>query len=299
MRFVVTLPFAAVQDVHQWCQGGRLSDWAVAAEAAGFDAVAVTDHPFPSDSWMETGGHHAFDPFVILTALGSATRRIRLMTDILVAGYRNPYMLAKSIASTDVLSDGRLIVGIAAGYQNLEFEALGASFHDRGHRFDEAIEAMTAALSGESVKRTDGYFPASGNTMLPTPVQRPRPPTWIGGNADAALKRAVNLADGWMPFHQTRSRVSISRSPSLETLSDLKDRIAEATELRAALGKPPLDFCTSIFEKRSDVRETVELTPVYAAAGVTWIRVMLGGSTMSESIKRMEEFGSARVASSE
>jgi alkanesulfonate monooxygenase SsuD/methylene tetrahydromethanopterin reductase-like flavin-dependent oxidoreductase (luciferase family) len=103
---------------------------------------------------------------------------------------------------------------------------------------DEAIEAMSAALTGESVKRVGGYFPAGGNTMLPMPVQRPKPPIWIGGNADAALKRAVNLADGWMPFHQPQSRVAISRAPSLESLSELKDRIDEATELPAANGEP-------------------------------------------------------------
>jgi probable F420-dependent oxidoreductase len=299
MKFVILLPFAAVRNVHEWCEGGRISDWAVAAESAGFDAVAVTDHPFPSDAWMGTGGHHAFDPFVILTAFGSVTSRIRLMTDILVAGYRNPYMLAKSIASTDVLSEGRLTVGIAAGYQKAEFEALGASFHDRGRRMDDAIEAMSAALTGESVKRVGGYFPAGGNTMLPTPVQRPKPPIWIGGNADAALKRAVNLADGWMPFHQSRSRVAISRAPSLESLSELKDRIDEATELRAAMGSPPLDFCTSVFETRLGAQGIVERAPEYAAAGVTWIRVILAGPTMRESIRQMEEFSAARAAASD
>jgi hypothetical protein len=71
MKFVILLPFAAVRNVHEWCEGGRISDWAVAAGSARFDAVAVTDHPFPSDAWMGAGGRHAFDPCSDLSRVGS------------------------------------------------------------------------------------------------------------------------------------------------------------------------------------------------------------------------------------
>jgi probable F420-dependent oxidoreductase len=298
MKFVVSLPFAATPDPLEWTNGRPFTDWAVAAEAEGFDAVAVTDHPFPDDEWLTIGGHHAFDPFVVLTAFGAATSRIRLMTDILVAGYRNPYMLAKSIASTDLLSGGRLTVGIAAGYQEAEFAALGASFHDRGKRFDEAIEAATAALSGETVRREGGYFPVVGNTMLPRPIQQPRPPFWIGGNAQPVIRRAALLADGWMPFHQSKARVPISRAPSLESLDELAPLIAQAQAMRADAGKPPLDICTSIFEGDRDPEAALALVPDYAAAGVSWVRIMMGGPTLDEAIARLESFSKARRAAS-
>jgi probable F420-dependent oxidoreductase len=296
VKFLLSLPFAATRDPLGWAGARAFTDWAVAAESAGFDAVAVTDHPFPTDEWLAGTGHHAFDPFVVLTAFATVTQRIRLVTDILVAGYRNPYLLAKSIASTDIFSGGRLTVGIAAGYQRGEFDALGASYHDRGERFDEALEAATAALSGESVRRADGHYPASGNTMLPRPIQQPRPPIWIGGNANAAIRRAVQLADGWMPFHQTKERVAISGSPSLESLDELASRIRTAQSSRAEQGKPPLDICTSIFEDQREPEAAVARVPDYAEAGVTWIRVGLGGASLESAIARIEAFGKARRA---
>jgi probable F420-dependent oxidoreductase len=296
VKFIASIPFSAAGDLSSWCEGGTITDWAVAAEAAGFDAVAVTDHPFPTEPWLAAGGHHAFDPFVILTAFGVTTRRIRLLTDVLVAGYRNPYLAAKSIASLDVLTGGRLTVGIAAGYQKGEFDALGASFHDRGARFDGALVAMTAAFSGEPVTRYGTYFPASGNVLRPRPVQQPRPSIWIGGNAPAAVRRAVHLADGWMPFAQAPSRVTISKSPSLQSLEELAPRIEGAQKLRAEAGKPPLEICSSIFERGLDPDALLARAADYEAVGVTWVRTNVVGKTLSDTVARMEAFRAARAA---
>lgn len=293
MKYIAELPFAAIRDPRTWTGARPITDWAVAIEAAGFDAVAVTDHPFPSDEWLANGGHHAFDPFVILTAFGVATSRIRLISDVLVAGYRNPYMVAKSMASLDQLTNGRLTLGMAAGYQRAEFDALGASFDDRGDRFDEAIAAITAALSGESVDRDGPHYPAHGHTALPRPIQLPRPPIWVGGNAPAAMRRAVNLADGWMPFHQSKQRVAVSLAPSLESLEELAPRIATAQSMRTDQGLGPLEICVSIFQHPLQPEDYVALAPTYAEAGVTWIRVMTAASTMDKSIDRMQAIANA------
>jgi probable F420-dependent oxidoreductase len=290
-RTVMLIPFELAPDPVAWCGGAPVAAWAAAAEAAGFDAVAVTDHPFPSDEWLPTG-HQAFDPFVLLTAFASATERIRLLTDIIVAGYRNPYLLAKSVASLDVVSGGRLVLGMGAGYQRAEFDALGASFTDRGKRFDAALESLYAALGGESVSATGGYFPAAGNTALPRPVQQPHPPVWIGGNSDAAIRRAVHLAEGWMPFPQPRSRVAISGSPALGSLEELKPRIERAQEERAATGRPPLDICSGIFGRFDDA-DLPDVLEEYGRAGVSWITLTAPGATMAESIARMESLAAA------
>ena len=282
-RTLVLLPFGAAPDPAAWCEGRPLAAWAAAVEAAGFDAVAVTDHPFPSDEWLPTG-HHAFDPFVLLTAFAGATERLRLVTDIIVAGYRNPYLLAKSVASLDVISDGRLVLGMAVGYQQAEFAALGASYGDRGRRFD-------AALSGESVEVSDGYFPAPGNTALPRPVQLPHPPVWIGGNSDAAIRRAVHQADGWMPFPQPEARVAISGSPALGSLEQLVPRIEDAQAQRAALSRPPLEVCSGIFGRFDDV-DLADVLDEYGRAGVSWVTLTPGGATMAESIGRLESLAS-------
>src|ERR1700730_1353380 len=167
LRFDVGVPSGAIKHFEAWVGEGSLNDFAVAAEKAGMDAVNVTDHPFPEDSWMANGGHHAFDPFVALSSMAAVTTTIGLRTNLLVAGYRNPYMTAPSIASLDVLSGGRMIVGMGAGYLQAEFDVLGGDYGRRGKKFDETIEAMTAAWSGQSVHRGEGFFPAEGHTMLP------------------------------------------------------------------------------------------------------------------------------------
>ncbi|HEY5165265.1 MAG TPA: TIGR03619 family F420-dependent LLM class oxidoreductase, partial [Acidimicrobiia bacterium] len=147
-----------------------IAEVSVAAETAGFDAVFVTDHPFPSDRWLATGGHHALDPFVALSFAAAATTRLRLHTNLLVLAYRNPFHSAKAIASLDVLSNGRVIVGVGAGYLEAEFEALGVDFDARNDLTDDAIAAMRTAWTGESVAAAGRGWRAPGNTMQPVPT---------------------------------------------------------------------------------------------------------------------------------
>ena len=288
---MVCLPFQASADPVEWGGPAALGTWSTAVEELGFDGIAVTDHPFPAISWLD-GGHHALDPFVALTVMAAATRRVRLVTDVLVAGYRNPYLLAKSIASLDVVSAGRLCVGIAAGYQRDEFTALGAQFDGRGRVFDATLAATYAALTGQPVVDPDGPFPARGNLLRPLPIQQPRPPFWIGGNSDAALRRAATNADGWMPFPQPRSRVATSLSPPLGSLDALAQRIAEARSLRSAEGRTPLEFCSGLFGRIEDADLAATLED-YGQAGVTWVRIVAPGSTIGDSVTRLERMASA------
>ena len=180
---------------------GAIGELAAAAEAAGFDAVYTTDHPFPGDDWLAHGGHHALDPLVALSFAAAATSTVLLHTNLFVLAYRNPFLAAKGIATLDVLSGGRMVVGLGAGYLEPEFDALGVPFADRNDRMDEAHGRHGGGLDGESRSpATATGFRAPGNTMLPRPRQRPRPPLWIGGNSRRAIRRAVESADGWSPF---------------------------------------------------------------------------------------------------
>ncbi|PXX01673.1 TIGR03619 family F420-dependent LLM class oxidoreductase [Mycolicibacterium moriokaense] len=290
-QLMMCLPFEAGADPLAWSEGAPLGSWASAVEDAGFDAVAVTDHPFPTSEWLPTG-HHALDPFVALTAMATATTRVRLVTDVLVAGYRNPYLLAKSVASLDVISGGRLCVGIGAGYQRGEFAALGARFEGRGQLFDAALDAIYRTLDGQEVIDEEGPFPAPGNICRPIPVQSPRPPFWIGGNSTAAMRRAAARADGWMPFPQPRSRVSISLSPALGSLDALAQRIVEAQNLRATTGLPPLTICSAVFGRVAD-DELADTLEACGNAGVTWVRLRAPGTTMAASIQRLHELAAA------
>jgi probable F420-dependent oxidoreductase len=287
MHFDVGVPSGAIKHFESWVGDGQLNDFAVAAEAAGLDAVTVTDHPFPEDAWLATGGHHAFDPFVALTSMGAVTSRIKLRTNLLVAGYRNPYLTARAVASLDVLSGGRVIVAMGAGYLRPEFEVLGGSFAERGKRFDEAIEAMTAAWSGESVDRPGGFFPAVGHTMVPRPVQRPRPPIWVGGNSQAALRRAALKADGWLPFPQPATMAAITGSPALTDLETLKAGVAEAHRLRAEAGlEGPFDVAFASFDRVDpegdpDGSRFLERLAAYEDAGVTWLTLGCRGRSLA------------------
>src|SRR5581483_12168854 len=165
MRFSVSLPTDRMDRAGEFATQKAVAEIASAAEGAGFDACFVTDHPFPPDRWLHGGGHHAMDPFVALSFAAAATERLRVQTHILVLPYRNPFLAAKSALSLDVLSGGRLILGVAAGYQRGEFAALGADFDGREEVSDQAIRAMKAAWAADDVRFEGRGFHASGNSM--------------------------------------------------------------------------------------------------------------------------------------
>jgi probable F420-dependent oxidoreductase len=272
------LPTSRVDRAEEFVTGEAVAEIARAAETAGFDAVYVTEHPIPERSWMESGGHHALDPFVALSFAAAATTALRLQTHLCVVPYRNPFLTAKSIASLDVLSGGRVIVGVGAGYLEAEFDALGVDFAERNELTDEAIITMKAAWTGEPVTIKGRHFTAVDNVALPRPVQRPNPPIWIGGNANRAIRRAVELADGWAPMPNAQATAARRRSPAMETLAELTQRIDYAAAHAAAVGRvEPLTVACSLggLEMATTAADTedrlVETADELAAAGVTYL----------------------------
>ena len=163
MRISLGLPTHRVDLGDELVSAGAIATQSRVAEAAGFDAVFVTDHPFPGEDWLVHGGHHALDPLIALSFAAAATTRLRLHTNLYIAAYRNPFVSAKAVATLDVLSAGRVILGIGAGYLEPEFAALGVDFAQRNDLTDEAITAMKAAWTGEKVERSGRTFDAPGN----------------------------------------------------------------------------------------------------------------------------------------
>ena len=274
-----------------------IAEVSVAAETAGFDAVFVTDHPFPSDRWLATGGHHALDPFVALSFAAAATTRLRLHTNLLVLAYRNPFHSAKAIASLDALSNGRVIVGVGAGYLEPEFEALGVDFDARNDLTDEAIIAMRAAWTGESVAAAGHGWRAPGNTMQPPPTQRPGPPIWIGGNSRRAIRRAVELGDGWMPMPSPAGSERRLHTPAIASQDDLARRLQYAREHAATVGRTkPLEivFMPSGLDMftNADVDPGPILDSVHALAalGVTYLTVTLPGTSLPDVLAHVATF---------
>jgi hypothetical protein len=202
------------------------------------------------------------------------------------------------VASLDALSGGRVIFGVAAGYLEPEFGALGVPFGERDDLADEAIRAMKVAWTEDGVHFEGRHFAAHGHTQLPRPVQKPHPPIWVGGNSRRAIRRAVELGDGWLPIFNPAVHASRRRTPPLESAADLRSRITYATELGQRLGRTqPLEvaitarglraFGTPAFERNAFLDDVTELK----AAGATYLNVNLNARTTSEHAERVARFG--------
>src|SRR5207245_6900991 len=174
------------------------------AEQLGYDSLWVGEHvvlpdprvpPSPMDP-----GDDMIDPIVTLSLLAGHTSRVRLGTGIIILPQRNPVVLAKELASLDVLSTGRLIFGIGIGYLEPEFAAIGAPFDHKGPRSEEFLAAMIALWSMEKPQYHGKFVSFGGVNAMPRPVQKPHPEIVFGGHTRDAFSRAARLAKGWYGF---------------------------------------------------------------------------------------------------
>lgn len=293
MEFVFQFPMRAMNRWDDWIAGHSLGELAAAAEDAGFALISTTDHPFPEQKWLAGGGHHAFDPFVSLAFMAAQTTRIRLLTMLVVSGYRNPYITAKAAGSLDNLSGGRLVLGLGSGYQRAEFDVLGASYPDRGPRMDSAITAMQAAWTGEVVDLDDPYYPAHGHVMMPRPAQLGGPPLWFGGNSDRALRRIAEVGDGWMPIEQGEAMAKVTRTPPLG-LPELAEKVTALRARRAELGRTSELSVSFAPTGARDIEGNAELiaggVDDYAAAGATHVLIESRARSFDDCLRELELF---------
>jgi probable F420-dependent oxidoreductase len=187
---------------------------ATRAEALRFASLFVTDHivlpasisgsayPYSTTGRFPGGGQQDYlEPLTVLAWLAHATRRLRLGTSVLVIPYRNPLTAAKTLATIDVLSRGRVILGAGVGWLREEFEALQAPpFAERGRATDEYLRLMRRAWATDPVTFEGRYYTVRDVHALPKPRQPGGIPIWIGGHSDAAIRRAATLGDGWHPI---------------------------------------------------------------------------------------------------
>ncbi len=224
---------------------GDLADVARAAEAAGFHTFALTEHPVPGARWLDHGGHQSLDPFVALGFVAAATDRLRLLTHLALAPYRNPFVLAKAAATVDKLSGGRFILGLGAGYQKSEFHALGVSLDERSELFDEVLDCLPLHWKGEPFSYEGKHFNARDVVALPKPVQDPIP-IWIGGNSKGARRRVIERAQGWMPMMGPPELAKSAQTATLATLDDVGAAVAELEQDAKEAGRvEPIDYLTS------------------------------------------------------
>jgi probable F420-dependent oxidoreductase len=171
------------------------------AEELGFDSVWTHDHVFNVGHVFDRiGGRPYYEPLTLLSFVAARTRRVRLGTSVLVLPYHNPIRLAKTAATLDVLSGGRLILGVGVGAIESEMEAMGTPFKERAAFTDEAIGVMRTLWSEEDPRFDGKYSRFAGMKFSPKPVQKPSVPILIGGVSRAAIRRAARLGDGWQPL---------------------------------------------------------------------------------------------------
>lgn len=300
MEFGVTVP-----NLGGIASTETLAQMAVRIEELGFDAVFVSDHvvmpttvtsryPYGSSGVIGVGADEdVFEPFTVLAYLAGMTSRVRLGVSVMVLPYRHPVLNAKMLATLDVLSGGRLIAGVGVGWMKEEFEALDADYEHRGAVTDEHIQVLTALWTQEEPYFAGRHYRIEGVRSLPRPLQRPRPPIWVGGNTRPALRRAALLGDGWHAVRMTPAQLA----GQCETLRRLREEHGVASQgfrvsVRSSLrvtdaplteGRTPLSGTPD--QLLADVR-------AYRDAGADYMVVGASGSSLEETMGHLERFAS-------
>lgn len=259
MKFGVWLPA-----VNPFTTAEVLDEVAERIEEREIDSVWVGEHlvlfdeyassyPYSADGRLPTGGDAGLlEPFTVLTYLAARTSRVRLGTGIMLLPQRNPLYTAKTTASLDVLSNGRLDLGIGVGWLREEFEAAGVNWAHRGRRTDEYIDLLHTLWTEDPCSFKGEFYNLEPCRLHPKPAQRPYPPIHVGGETTPALRRAAARGDGWYSFN---------RRPE-----DMAAPLAELDGLLAEHGRSRADVAITVCSYMHAL--TPELVEGYAEAGV-------------------------------
>jgi probable F420-dependent oxidoreductase len=232
---------------------------AEAAEALGYSTVWVVDHIiFPA----KIEGGYAFnpldpilEPMTVLAALALKTTRVKLGTAVLILPYRHPIYTAKVLSTIDVLSGGRLVVGVGAGWLEQEFTALGQSIAERGSRTNETIDILKALWTEDVPSYSGKHFQFSNIKFVPQPVQKPRPPILVGGMTPGALQRVARRSDGW---------IAMGKSPD-----DLQKPLDSLRELTLKAGRKFADLQINMLPLAApSLDQVIQDVPRYGELGV-------------------------------
>ncbi len=210
-------------------------DFAQAAEGLGYKHLLVFDHVLGADASKREGWERPYssvdmfhEPFVLFGYLGALTEKLEFVTGVLILGQRQTALVAKQAAEVDVLTGGRLRLGIGIGWNDVEYEALGERFSNRGRRSEEQIELMRRLWTNETVDFHGRYHNVTHAGINPLPVQQPIP-IWVGGGAPQVVKRIGRMADGWFPQFQPDSE-------GAERIGEMREYAREAGRDPSAIG---------------------------------------------------------------
>ncbi|MBI1182405.1 MAG: TIGR03619 family F420-dependent LLM class oxidoreductase [Alphaproteobacteria bacterium] len=271
-----------------------IRDFAQGVEDLGFDYITTTDHVLQVDPAGRTDVFAPYtiddafhEPFVLYGFLAACTSRIGLATGILILPQRQAVLVAKQAAEVDVLSGGRLRLGVGVGWQELEFEALGMEWRNRGRRCEEQVAVMRALWTSRTTS-FDGEFHRIGESGInPNAVQRPIP-VWFGGMADAVAERVGRIGDGWIPIgtpEQLKPQRDILRAAAEQAGRDPDGIGIEAiTGMQNAFRNAPPATMEQVLER---VRAWRDVGATHAAFGTSMIGL---GHDVDAHLKLMKEF---------
>jgi probable F420-dependent oxidoreductase len=233
VKFTVDYPIVNVGYDPALVTAAGMTRVAQAVEECGYDAISFSEHPAPSQKWIDAGGHESLDQTSALTFCAAVTGRVRLMTYLLVLPYHNPFLAAKALSTVDLLSGGRLTVVAGTGYLRSEFLALNVDMSQRNELFDESLAVLRGVWSGDPFTHQGKHFSARGLASLPKPAQHGGPPVLIGGNSALARDRAARN-QGWSPLMVRPEVAKTSRTPGIATVAELAAKIKEVRDAAAA-----------------------------------------------------------------
>jgi probable F420-dependent oxidoreductase len=283
-------------------------------EALGFHSAVIADHVvFPTEvrskypytvSGAFPGHGDALEQLTMMAFLAGITKRLRLVTSVMILPYRNPVLTAKMLATMDVLSRGRVTVGVGVGWLREEFEALHApNFERRGAVSNEYLQIFKTLWTQDPADFAGQFYQFKGVRCLPHPVQKPHPPLWIGGHSRPALRRVAKYGDGWHPVGANPA-VPLRPHELQAALDDLKRLIeAEGRPLEAVTisFKAPLYDVSQSAEKQAGLEwrpfsgspeQVVEDIATYGQLGVSELIFDFRSEALRESLERMEHFAS-------
>jgi probable F420-dependent oxidoreductase len=296
MKHWVTYPLVSHPYDPVFVSKDALVAFARTAEAAGFDGIGFTDHPAPSHKWLQAGGHDALDPFAALAFVAAVTDRLLLIPNIVVLPYRNPFVVAKAVATIDALSNGRFVLATATGYLRAEYRALGVDYDQRNELFDEAIAVMRGIWTTDDFSYEGLTFEAKGQTANPKPH---RIPIWIGGNSQRSRQRVADVGDGWNPFPSPAVLARTTKTPALETVEDLsrmlddlwrrvdaanRDRVSIDVAFRTVDGGSP---GAEDFDADAQLAGLADLVDL----GVTWNGIGVPNDSLAHALETLEHYG--------
>ncbi len=293
---------------------------ALAAERAGFEFLAVNDHiivpgtlgsayPYtPGGVWSASEHGHCFDQLATLAFFAAATTKLRLLSSVMVVPHREPVGAAKALATIDVLSKGRLILGVGAGWMEEEFRILRAPFEDRGRATDEYIEAWKVLWTTERSTYQGKHVSFENVIFAPKPVQQPHPPIWVGGESPAAMRRVATHGDVWYPGNNNQTKPMDTpirfaagiadlhrvaerngRDPKTIGIAMLAQSTYEWSAAKTMDGSARRMFTGSSAEMLADAAALADL-------GVGHAALRLGGASLDDSLERIARFGAEVIA---